>query len=174
MKSDLTWTKTILSVYRYLERICGGIDKIINRTALASGIYNKQSFFSNDTMSVSERIIDLSERKVTLINLKLLTEDCLKKISESDARILIARYFDGEKRREMAERLGVDIRTVFRKIERAENSFGKALHMKGFDDEKLSKMLRKEKWICGVYAKHNKSDDEIELSQIYLEKAASM
>ena len=174
MKSDLVWTKTILSVYRYLGRICGGIDKIVEKTALASGGYNKQNFYTNDVLSVSERIIGLSERKVTLINLKLLTEDCLKKINPNDAKILIARYVDGEKRREMADRLGIDIRTAFRRIERAEISFAKTLRMKGYDDEKLWEMLKDEKWICGVYSKHSKCDDNIELSTIYIEKAALM
>lgn len=174
MKCDLVWAKTILSVYRYLGRICGGIDKIVEKTALASGVYNKQNFYTNDVLSVSERIIGLSERKVTLINLKLLTEDCIKKINPNDAKILIARYFDGEKRREMADRLGIDIRTAFRRIERAEISFAKTLRMKGYDDERLWDMLKDEKWICGVYSKHSKRDDDIELSTIYIEKAASM
>ena len=36
MKNDELWAKTLLSVYRYLERIAGAIDKIILRSGLNS------------------------------------------------------------------------------------------------------------------------------------------
>ena len=43
MKNDLHWTKTILTVYRYLERICGGMDKIIMPQ---EGYVNQSRFLS--------------------------------------------------------------------------------------------------------------------------------
>lgn len=142
MKQDLLWTKTILSVYRYLSRVCGAIDKIIEKTALGSANFGVQTYYFNNVMSISQRIIDLSQRKVTLINLKILVDDCLKGIGQDDAKILIARYFDGEKRKQLAEKFNISMRTVFRRVECAEVSFSKVLRLKGFDDEKMKDFLR--------------------------------
>lgn len=174
MKNELLWTKTILSVYRYLERICGAIDKIVMKSALGSCNIVGQSFFYNNVYSISQKIIDLSERKVSLINLKILTEEVLEKISKNDAKLLIKKYFDGEKCREIAQDMDISMRTLFRKLESAQTSFSKNLKLKGYDDEKIFQMLKNEKWIVNVYERLKNKDDEVVLSSNYLERAASM
>ena len=174
MKKDLLWAKTLLSVYRYLERLCGSIDKIINRTGLSSINVNSQTFYYNNVYSITQRIIDLSHRKVTMINLKLLIEDILQKMRPNEASCLILRYVDGAKRRVMAEHEGVSIRTIFRKIERAEESFFKILTIKGYDDKKIEKMLKDEQWIKNVYNRLAEKDEEdFSLSNIFLQRAVS-
>ena len=50
MNSDCVWAKTLLSVYRYLERIAGAIDKIIEKTGLGSA--NNFSPKVDDTTSI--------------------------------------------------------------------------------------------------------------------------
>ena len=175
MSKDLVWSKTLLTSYRYLERISEAVDKIVKRTAMSGAHVTMQNYYYSNVFSISEKIINLSERKVTLINLKLLIEDILKSMNASDARILIARHIDGTKRRVLAEKQGVSIRTVFRQIEKAEKAFNKHLLYKGYDDEKLKNWLASEKWILGIYDRLAKTDEEeIVLSRCYIEKAASM
>ena len=175
MKENLVWSKTLLSVYRYLERLCGAIDKIVRKTAFSGANVNSQTFYFSNVYTISQRIIDLSDRKVTLINLKLLIEDALKKMNSEDAKILIERYLDGTKRRVLAEKQGVSIRTVFRQIEKAEISFNKNLLCMGYSPTRLEKMLCNETWIKSVYDRISKKDeDDFSLSNCYIEKAASM
>lgn len=175
MKNDLIWTKTLLSVYRYLERICGAIDKIVMKSALNSADILGQNYFYNNVYSISQKIIDLSERKITLINLKILIEETLGEIDKKSARILIQKYFDGTKCKDIALINNVSLRTVFRKISNAENAFSCRLRMKGYNSFKLDNILKEEGWINNVFLRlSEKNDEDFSLSNSYLAKAVSM
>ncbi len=175
MKNDYAWAKTLLSVYRYLERIADAIDKIVEKTGLGSANICGQNFFYNNIFTVSQKMIDLSERKVTLINTKILVEETLKKIDQEDAEFLIEKFFDGVKTRELVERHEISMRTAFRKVESAIKSFASALVVKGFDDKRLESMLKDEHWIMLVHEKLLADDEEdVTLSGMALRKAVMM
>lgn len=175
MKNKNIWTKTLLTVYRYLERIAGAIDKIIMQSALSSNNLTTQNYFYNNVLSVSQKILDLSERKVTLINLKVLIEQTLGELDKNDALILIEKFVDGDKTKDIMAKNNISMRTVFRKIENAQNSFSSKLLIKGYNDEKLSQMLKDEGWILNVHGRYSvKDEEEISLSGVYLAKAVSM
>lgn len=174
MNKDLCWVKTILTVYRYLERICGAIDKIIMKSAMGSSNIVGQNYFYNNVFTISQKIIDLSERKVTLINLKLLIENSLSQIDEKDAQLLIEKYVDGLKNKNMADNLNVGLRTIFRRIDSAEMSLKSKLSAKGYNDEKLKCMLKNEAWIINTYNIIASKNEDVELSNAYLDKAVMM
>ncbi|MBE7075716.1 MAG: hypothetical protein E7375_01435 [Clostridiales bacterium] len=175
MKNSSVWTKTILSVYRYLERICGAIDKIVMQKGLNSSNITGQNYYYNNVLSITQKLIDLSERKITLINLKILTEETFADIEESDAQLLIQKYVDGKKFREIAEESDVSIRTIFRRLENAEKSFYCSLKKKGYDSEKLENFLEHEEWIKNAYHSFEISkQEEFLLSNSYLQKVASL
>lgn len=175
MNNQILWTKTILSVYRYLERVCNAIDRICMQSALASGNILGSNFHNNNALAISQKLIDLSQRKVNLINLKVLTDEIFKSLSEKDAKMLILVYCDGQKRKDIAQRCNISLRTVFRRIDSAEQSFAKKLVCKGYNSFSLNKMLQGEAWIKSVYDKYcQKGNEEVSLSNIFLEKAASM
>lgn len=174
MNNEVVWTKTLLSVYRYLERIAGAIDKIVRKSALASCDISGKNFYYNNVFSISQKIIDLSQRKVTIINLKVLIEDVLKTMREKDAQILIERYFDSTKCKDIALSKGLSMRTVFRRLESAEQSFTNVLRSKGYCQSKLNTFLKDENWIKNTYLKIAQKDEDLCLSNAYIEKAVSM
>ena len=175
MKNDYVWARTILSVYRYLERIAGAIDKIIMQKALSSANICGQNYYQNNVYTLSQNLIDLSERKVTLINLKILTENTLSKIDKDDANILIEKFFDGVKSKDIASRHEFSMRTVFRRIDSAVQKFAKTLSMQGYGDLALQNMLKDENWILCVYNRlATNVDEDFTLSGIFLKKAVSM
>ena len=175
MKDNIVWGKTLLSVYRYLERIAGAIDKIIMQSALGSANIVGQNYFYNNVYSITQKIIDLSERKVTIINLKLLIEEALASMDSKDALILIEKYIDGIKSKDIMQKHDISMRTVFRKLDSAIKGFVSALQKKGFSGAKLEKMLENEGWINNVYRRiADKNEDEFVLSSSYLSKAVSM
>ena len=49
------WTKTLLYVYKYLDRVAEGIDALVEQNALNSFYFN-QNRRDNDVVCVSERI----------------------------------------------------------------------------------------------------------------------
>ena len=117
----------------------------------------------------------MSERKVSLINAKVLVENTLKKINPDDAEILIEKFFDGVKTREIVEIHGISMRTAFRKIDSAIKAFSSALVLQGFDDLRLEKMLKNEHWILQVRDRLlTKDEDDVTLSGFFLKKAVVM
>lgn len=175
MKKDLVWTKTLLSVYRYLERVCNAIDKIVMKNALGCADITGQNYFQNNIYAVSQRILDLSERKVTLINLKVLVEDVLKCLNVKEAKILIERYVDDAKTQDIAKMHSVSIRTVFRIMNNAEKSFSTRLKLLGWSDLKLRVMLKDEMWIKNVFNQFNeKVTDDFVFSTAYIAKVVAM
>ena len=75
------------------------------------------------------------------------------------------RYIDNDEAGEIALRNKLNLRTYFRKLIKAESSFKEIMTKLGFNDEKLSKYLEKEKWIIEVYEKFlNESKEEKKLA----------
>lgn len=148
MKNN-NWGKTILYVHKYLERITDGIDKLVEREAMNSYYYSSTQ--ENDVTKVANKIIELTERKKRLINLKILTEKCLKEIDKVQACILIGKYINEESCENLIARFDMPERTFFRKLSQAEESFSKALTRYGFNEAKMREYLKGENWIFDVY-----------------------
>lgn len=157
------WAKTILYVYKYLDRVCEGIDSLVEQNALNSFYYG-QHRSDNEVLCVAERISRLCERKAKLVNIKVLADKCLLKSEELNAKILIERYIDDDSSENIALRHNLNVRTYFRKLIQAETSFTKLMIKEGFSEEKLDKYLAGEKWIVEVCEKfRNEGKDEYEL-----------
>ncbi len=150
MKTNF-WSKTLLYVYKYLERVAGGIDKLVNENALNSFYYMKGSRQDNGVMAVAERIIELSERKIKLINLKVLIEKALKSCDKLYAQILVERYIDNLTSEEIASRHNLAMRTYFRRLATAEEKFNNQLLLQGYNDKRLNEYTSSEMWIQEVY-----------------------
>lgn len=145
------WTKTLLGIYSYLETIADAIDKITMKTALSSFQFSRLSLEKNNVLTISNKLIDLSERKVTLINLKLLIEKTLLSLPKKDAILLIHRYINKSKATEISQKSGMSVRSVFRKLHAVEDKFVFALSKQGYDNLKLKDMLKNEHWILNYY-----------------------
>lgn len=173
--NETYWTKTLLGVYNYLDNIAGAIDKITLKTALNSFEYSKANMYKNNVYNISNKLIDLAERKITLINLKLLVDDVLKNIPIKDAVFLINRYFDRLKCKDLAEKYNISMRTVFRKLTSAELSFEHRLKVKGYNDLTLNDMLKNESWILNYYNQiKNKKEEDFNISTSSLERVVSL
>lgn len=74
----------------------------------------------------------------------------------------------------MADNLNVGLRTIFRRIDSAEMSLKSKLSAKGYNDEKLKCMLKNEAWIINTYNIIASKNEDVELSNAYLDKAVMM
>lgn len=164
--TNYIWTKTILSAYNYLEKISDAIDNIVEKRAINSYHMSSVNFSINNTMAVADKLIELGDRKVRLINLKILCEKALEKCQPKHASILIEKYVDGGKAQEIAERYNLSLRTYFRRLNMAENEFSCNLSMMGYDDKKISQYLSTEKWIEEIYRRYSSQGQEIEIKNI--------
>ncbi len=147
----IIWSKTILSVYRYLENISNAIDNLVRKKCIYSSFYSVGR--GNDVYDYANKIIALSERKVQLINLKVITEEALMRLKPTDRKILLMFYVDGMKNKQIADVLNMPLRTLFRRKMLAINSFDAALKAMGYTDVKLNEMFSDEKWLNNVYSR---------------------
>lgn len=156
MKKNV-WAKTILSVYFYLEKITCAIDKIIESRVDASKYYSRNSF--NDIYTISNHILSLTDRKVKLINLKVLCDKALESMPEDMVRILLVAFVEKRRAEDAAKSLGISVRNYFRKMPLALKSFENALIHFGYTQKKLDEVYGDETLI--VEAKNKIINDKI-------------
>ena len=161
MKNNI-WGKTILSVYKYLDRVSSAIDKLVKENAVNSFYFTGTNQSRNGVMQVAQRILNLTERKKKLINIRVLADTALMECDRGSAQILIERYMDGCTSEEIAQRNNLNIRTYFRHLVNAEEKFCSVMAKYGFNDKKLAEYLAGEKWIMEVYEKFAEEEQEEE------------
>lgn len=139
------WAKTLLEIYRYLETLCNSIDEIVKRTSLSGfGV-------SLDTKFSAEKIIELTNKKKTLINLKVLVEDGLSKLNDADIKILTLFYIDGVTAKNLSSMYNINIRTFFRRKSIALTKLFEMFKQSGYTANRLSLELQNENWIMNIY-----------------------
>lgn len=154
------WCKTILTAYNNLEKMTEAIDKLVDKRAINS-FYMGSSYFSINNISyVADKIIELTDRKIRLINLKFIVDSVLKQCDAKHTEILIEKYMDNDKAQEIAQRHNLSMRTYFRRLVSAENEFLSYLSVMGYDDKKLSQYISTEKWINQIYRKFLMQESE--------------
>ena len=168
------WAKTVLTSYRFLEKVSDAIDRLVETKALNSFYMGCNNFSQNNVLEVSESLINLIERKKKLINLKVVCDKSLLSCKEEYAQILIERYIDDDKAKEIAKRHNLSMRTYFRRLESAEADFSAFLKENGYNENFLAKTLLSEKWIYEIYSKFSSIPREelFQISEVYLKKIA--
>lgn len=141
------WSKTLLNVYGCLYKLTNAIDKLVLEFGLNSGRYYGFDKTFNDT----QKIIELTDRKVTLINLKVLINKILVKMDDVLCKILTLKYIDKMPNETIIKVLNLSRRTYFRKLTQAINSFSNLLIVNGFNKDTAFNFLGEESWIIDVY-----------------------
>ena len=112
------WIKTLLSSYSTFPEIIKTIDKIIELQAssltFASDIYNK----NKSTLSQVEKVIDLTERKNSLLNVYIMIKEMIKKLSEDESELLEKKFMYNWSADDLAREYSVSTRTIYRKIDK--------------------------------------------------------
>lgn len=143
------WSKSALSLYRYLEAMSNTIDKIVISTGKNSNCSLLQKY--QTTYYQAGKMIELAERKRKMINLKVAVEDTLVNLSVMDRRILGLVFIDGVKSERVAKILNMSLRTFFRRKNKALNNFMEEMELAGFNAEYFIKEYSTERWFNSVY-----------------------
>ena len=144
------WAKTVLSIYKYLDNIVGALDNLISKKCVYS------SFISSgraDAYSEANDIIALMNRKIHLINLKVITEQALAGMKASQRKIITLFYVDGVKSSKIAEVLNMPMRSYFRQKSLAIHSFATSMKLLGYTEKKIESVYGNERWFANVFDK---------------------
>ena len=121
------WVLTIFRLAPKANRLVKSIDERMEKIALdAFGVTSEQY----------ERIINLNDEKIKIINLAILCKTCRDSIIERDY-IAIMRYARGESANEIALDSGVSGGAIRKRICRALERCCKSLEQAGFSKSKL-------------------------------------
>jgi len=162
-----SWTKTILLSYRHLPKIVKSIDKIFNTRAINAGVMSGASITYNNVYNVTENLIILTERKVNLINLKLLCDKIIMSLDKNLAKVLILRYMDNLSYDKIAQVLKMSSRTVYRKVKQALEEGANILKNCGYNEYKLENKFKNEKWLYEIEQDITKKDGMV-IDDLYI------
>ena len=151
LKNEI-WAKTLISIYRFLPAIADAVDNLIKKKTINSLYYN--SNFQSSTYEIANNVIELTERKIKLINIKVILEQAITNLKLNDKKLLVLYYIDGVDKFDIMKIFNISQRTFFRRKELAIISLGKQLSALGYNSEKLSKYLKSEHWLINTYNKY--------------------
>ncbi len=140
------WAKTLLEIYKYLETICNSIDDLVKKASMSG-----YGCYGNSVRYTADKILDLTYKKQKLINIKVLIEDSLSKLSNENIKILTLFYIDGVKAKDLSSMYNINIRTLFRRKSMALSKLADMFKVNGFTNLKLKTMLNNEHWIMHIY-----------------------
>lgn len=109
------WVKTLLSIHDAIPNIIKIIDKIIT-TKATSAIDGSAIFgdYKHGTYNQIEQVIDLQERKLSLINIYTIIETMVSVLSKKQKEFVRLKFYKHKTVQYIAEELEIDERTAFR------------------------------------------------------------
>jgi len=143
------WSKSALSIYRYLFTMSNTLDRIVLENSKSSNSALLQKYQS--TQYQANKLIDLIDRKRKMVNLKVIVDNVVSRLKKEDRRIITLVYFDGVKSEKVAQIMGISLRTFFRKKANVLKEFSIILQALGYDEEFFELEYFCEKWFMSVY-----------------------
>ena len=143
------WSKSTLTIFRYVSAMCNSIDK--NVLDLGNKSNSALSRKYNNIYHTTDKMIELIDRKRKMLNLKIASEDTVSRMTSTNKRIITLVFFDGVKSELVAQLLGISLRTFFRKKNDALKEFETILQAIGYDEEFFEREYSCEKWFMAVY-----------------------
>lgn len=148
---QILWSKTLLTAYRYFERIVAAIDKLVIKEAMGSIGSDCLIYSLKSAEAITNKILDYTEKKVALINAKIIVEKVLFSMKREQALILVKKFVSCKKTNEIIAEMGCARRSYYRKLESAIKTFACNLKRIGFCESKLDEMLSDQKWLIKIY-----------------------
>lgn len=105
----------------------------------------------NSTYFQASKIIELTERKRKVVNLKVAIEDSVARLDKTSRRIITLVFFDGIRSEAISQLMNMSIRTFFRRKLYAVNQFTNIMETLGYDVEFFESEYFGEKWFMSVY-----------------------
>ena len=136
------WCKSFLSIYSLLPTLTDAIDRLVVAQAICSSSCDDTS-----VLNQASKLSQLSQYKINLINLKLLTDKSLLMMPKDSAQLIIMRYIDGVCVKDCIEISGYQKRSYFRHLGSALKTF-QSIFKKVLSSSKpvIQRVLKDEFW----------------------------
>ncbi len=167
MEMDII-SKAFLGIYRYLNVLTKSIDRVVKIKGINSSSFN--DYYKNNTEDQTEELLALTNKKITLINIKVIVDKTLLKLKSEQARILTLKYIDNFSSKQICELMSLQPRTYFRKVNAALNEFQKHLLVFFNSNAQVKCDILEQSWVKTLlnnYTKDTKINCEVDGSFIY-------
>ena len=157
------YCKALFVIYPTIPNIINIVDGIIEKRASTS--ISTSSIYSgtSHTYKQIEKMIDMTERKCKLLNIFSLIKEFLSPMSLTDYEIIDLRFFRRKKISEISERLNIDERTLYRRINKVLDSTVKYCNLNMITLDYIEAMVKGEGWIKEIY---KKSLEELNVNKV--------
>lgn len=126
-------SKVLLSLYKKLPQAIRDNEKrLLKRASFSYSVMH-----CKNSLEIMEEMIDINCQKKSLINLKVLIDKALKLMIEEDKKLIYYRFIKGMKFVDIAKKLNVSIRQVFRLYDYAVTSFSNQLNYLKYPVERI-------------------------------------
>lgn len=157
------WSKSILKAYRNLSRVVKSIDKTFMNICISSRCSSWYDSVINSTLAVTDKLLTLSERKILLINTKVIIDEVLSNMDKDLAKLLILRYIKHYNNEKIASMYRVCVKTITRKFDKAIDNFAVQLKKRGYNSHRIKVLYEKERWLMDIY--RQTMNEEIKLDE---------
>lgn len=147
------WIKTLLSTYNTIPEIIQTVDKIIELQAstvsFSSDVFNGK----NSLMNQVESLIDLSQRKNSLLNIYIMTKELVKNLSEDDIDFIEKKFMYNWSIEDLSKEFNISIRTTYRRIDKLVNIIYSKATSKNWSLRFIESQIKNENWIKEKFIK---------------------
>lgn len=144
------WSNTALVAYSLLPKIVRELNSGV-KTRVNSAFQSRHLKIGVSTEQLIGEILELTEQKRKMVNLRFIVSEALDSISAEDRSILEARMICKKTFQKITEESGLSLRSVFRKLATAELAFERALNRAGYGEEWLKKEYGNDKFIAPIH-----------------------
>ena len=143
---NFLWQKTLLDLYHTFDRIVIIMDNKFNRL-VTNSLYN-----NNNTLLYGE-MLNFMARKNNCITAKLIVDEALKILINSNNNILNLYYKEKLTFRDIAKKEGVNLRKIFRNYDNEIAKFSYLLSKKGYDSKIIKQEFEGDNLFMSAYYK---------------------
>lgn len=147
------WIKTLLASYNTIPEIIKTVDKIIELQAstvsFSSDVFNG----SNSLINQVESLIDLSQRKNSLLNIYIMTKELVKNLLDEDLNFIEKRFVYNWSTEDLSKEFNISARTIYRKIDRIINLIHSRAISKNWSLRFIESQIKQETWLKEKFIK---------------------
>ena len=144
------WSNTALVAYSLLPKIVKELNSGV-KTRVNSTFQSRHLKIGVSTEQLIGEILELTEEKRKVVNLRYIVDLALDCLSSDDREILEARIINKKTFQKISEDNGIALRTVFRRLANAESAFERALNRAGYSEEWFEKEYGDDRFIAPIH-----------------------
>ena len=151
-----SWCRGFLQIYSSVPTICEALDKLV--VAKGTNSLCKSAFSGHSTEEQMQAIIDIMQKKVDFINLKMIADQIFVKMGDK-AKVLVLRYAENLSAKQIIFLLGCSERTYYRWLSEAIKSFEFWMELELNEHPKVSRSIREHDLLLDLFGRINRFCD---------------